>query len=390
MLDALADEISADGSPRPVVFGVDLAVPGSAARLGRDAVHALGGIDIAINNAGTNLTGAQPVVADSAAARQVFEVNLWSPLALTAAVLPAMRAAGAGVVVNVTSTVQAVPLPLLGYYASSKAALAQATRSLRLELAGTAIRVLEVVPGATDTALRDIDELPWKTTPPRTFPPVAPGSTATAIVRALDRGTRRVVHPRYSLLPLEIPAIGSTGRHTGRPTGRHRRRIVRNISMSAGSKPVDRRQLIVDTARKMFATRPYDQVTTAQVAKDAGVAYGLIAHHFVNKRGLYLAVMNEIAEEIAAVRRHPRHRVRRRPINCAMSCAPTSPHRFVLRQFRRVPAWRTGRRCRTSGSCRDISVGWAHNEFCWRSVSSSPSRPPSAPPCTAGSDSWTR
>lgn len=70
--------------------------------------------------------------------------------------------------------------------------------------------------------------------------------------------------------------------------------------MTAQAKPVDRRQVIVDTARKLFATRPYDQVTTAQVAKDAGVAYGLIAHHFVNKRGLYLAVMNEIAAEIAA------------------------------------------------------------------------------------------
>ncbi|ODR27370.1 TetR/AcrR family transcriptional regulator [Mycolicibacterium porcinum] len=70
--------------------------------------------------------------------------------------------------------------------------------------------------------------------------------------------------------------------------------------MTAQAKPVDRRQMIVDTARELFATRPYDQVTTAQVAKDAGVAYGLIAHHFVNKRGLYLAVMNEIAAEIAA------------------------------------------------------------------------------------------
>lgn len=70
--------------------------------------------------------------------------------------------------------------------------------------------------------------------------------------------------------------------------------------MTAQAKPVDRRQVIVDTARKLFATRPYDQVTTAQVAKDAGVAYGLIAHHFANKRGLYLAVMNEIAAEIAA------------------------------------------------------------------------------------------
>lgn len=70
--------------------------------------------------------------------------------------------------------------------------------------------------------------------------------------------------------------------------------------MSTRNKPADRRQLIVDAARKQFATRPYDQVTTAQVAMDAGVAYGLIAHHFTNKRGLYLAVMNEIADEIAA------------------------------------------------------------------------------------------
>ncbi|WKG01433.1 TetR/AcrR family transcriptional regulator [Mycolicibacterium sp. HK-90] len=71
--------------------------------------------------------------------------------------------------------------------------------------------------------------------------------------------------------------------------------------MNAQAKSTDRRQLIIDAARRLFATQPYDQVTTAEVAKDAGVAYGLIAHHFTNKRGLYLAVMNEIAEEIAAV-----------------------------------------------------------------------------------------
>ena len=67
----------------------------------------------------------------------------------------------------------------------------------------------------------------------------------------------------------------------------------------------DRRQLIVDAARKLFASRPYDQVTTSEIAKNAGVAYGLIAHHFENKRGLYLAVMNEIAVEIAAVQLTP-------------------------------------------------------------------------------------
>jgi AcrR family transcriptional regulator len=65
--------------------------------------------------------------------------------------------------------------------------------------------------------------------------------------------------------------------------------------------PVDRRQLIIHAARRMFTSRPYDQVTTSEIAKEAGVAYGLIAHHFENKRGLYLAVTNEIATEIASV-----------------------------------------------------------------------------------------
>lgn len=208
LLNKLADEISNADGTRPIVLAADLTEPGSAADVGARALAALGGVDIVINNAGANLTGPQSLIADSAFAREVFEVNLWSPLALTAALLPAMYAAGSGTIVNVTSTVQSVPLPLLGYYAASKAALAQATRSLRLELAETSIRVLEVVPGSTDTALRDVDELPWKTTPPRTLPPVSPAATAAAVVRGLQRGATRVVYPAYSLVPLEVPAFG--------------------------------------------------------------------------------------------------------------------------------------------------------------------------------------
>jgi short-subunit dehydrogenase len=209
LLDEAADEIHAAGHPRPVVAGADLSQPGAAEALGKHALEVFGGsIDILVNNAGGSLTGPQSLIADSDRARRVFEINLWSPLALTAAVLPAMQAAGAGTIVNVTSTMQAVPLPLVGYYGASKAALAQATRSLRLELAETGIRVLEVVPGSTDTALRDIDELPWKAGPPRTLPPVSPQSTAIAMARALRRGDARLVYPTYSLVPLEIPAIG--------------------------------------------------------------------------------------------------------------------------------------------------------------------------------------
>jgi len=209
LLDGVASEIEAAGHQRPIVVDTDLSTAGAAASLGMFALNALdGAVDVVINNAGANVTGPQSLIGDSALARTLFEVNVWSPLALTATLLPSMMAAGSGVIVNVTSTVQAVPLPLLGYYGASKAALAQATKSLRLELAETPIRVLEVVPGSTDTALRDIDELPWKSAPPKTLPPVSPKSTAAAVVRALQRGATRVVYPSYSLIPLELPAAG--------------------------------------------------------------------------------------------------------------------------------------------------------------------------------------
>ncbi len=65
--------------------------------------------------------------------------------------------------------------------------------------------------------------------------------------------------------------------------------------------------MLVQAARKLFAERSYEKVTTAEIAKVAGVAYGLIAHHFENKRGLYLAVMREIAYELSANQELPPH-----------------------------------------------------------------------------------
>ncbi|MDF0531728.1 SDR family NAD(P)-dependent oxidoreductase [Tsukamurella sp. 8F] len=213
LLHEAAAEIVAAGGAEPVVLTADLSQRGAATQLAHQVFDRLDGVDVLVNNAGANLTGALSRYADDDAARAVFETNLWSPLALTAAVVPGMRRRGTGTIVNVTSTVQAVPLPLLGYYAASKAALAQATTSLREELAATTIRVLEVTPGGTDTALRDVDGLPWRGAAPRTIPPVSAEAMASAILRALQSDTRRLVYPRYSRVPLELPAVGRLVAH---------------------------------------------------------------------------------------------------------------------------------------------------------------------------------
>jgi AcrR family transcriptional regulator len=67
----------------------------------------------------------------------------------------------------------------------------------------------------------------------------------------------------------------------------------------------DRRALLIDAAEALFTERAYDEVTTTEIARRAGVAYGLIAHHFTNKRGLYLATIGAAAARLQAVHDRP-------------------------------------------------------------------------------------
>ena len=55
--------------------------------------------------------------------------------------------------------------------------------------------------------------------------------------------------------------------------------------------PEARRQEILDAARRLYADRPYDRVSTGEVAEAAGVTRGLVHHYFGSKRDLFLEVM---------------------------------------------------------------------------------------------------
>lgn len=72
-----------------------------------------------VNNAGTDVQGLTWVVGDRDEAREVLETNLWSPLALVAA----LGRAGPRHIVNVGSMTRVSPFPHLGHYAASRAGL---------------------------------------------------------------------------------------------------------------------------------------------------------------------------------------------------------------------------------------------------------------------------
>jgi NAD(P)-dependent dehydrogenase (short-subunit alcohol dehydrogenase family) len=148
--DALAE--AAASIPRDVT-----ALPGDVT----DAAHRvallaaadrLGGADLLVNNAGILGPSPQPALADYplAVLREVYEVNVFAPLALTQLALPGLRAAK-GTVVNVSSDAAVEGYAGWGGYGSAKAAVEQASRVLAEE--EPELRVWWVDPGDLRTRM---------------------------------------------------------------------------------------------------------------------------------------------------------------------------------------------------------------------------------------------
>ena len=116
------------------------------------ALQWLGGLDILVNNAGGGRAGRLEHTAQ-ADIEQMVTVNLLAPILLTQSAMPALRASGDAVVVNVASGIALVGAPFYTTYAAVKAGLAQFGESLRRELKGEGIHVLTAYPGGTDTPM---------------------------------------------------------------------------------------------------------------------------------------------------------------------------------------------------------------------------------------------
>jgi NAD(P)-dependent dehydrogenase (short-subunit alcohol dehydrogenase family) len=116
------------------------------------ALRAHGPVDAVVSNAGiTNFCALEDMTDDEL--DDVFATNLLGPLRLARLVLPAMRAAGNGRVVVVSSQSAYLPTPFVAAYSASKAGLEIAVESLAGEVRAFGVRCTLVLPGATRTAM---------------------------------------------------------------------------------------------------------------------------------------------------------------------------------------------------------------------------------------------
>ena len=109
-----------------------------------------GRIDVVVNNAGYCVSGYAETVTAVQLQRQL-DVNVVGVQRVTRAVLPAMRKAGKGLIVNISSVMGRLIIPFAGAYTASKYALEGLSECYRYELAGTGVDVTIIEPGGFGT-----------------------------------------------------------------------------------------------------------------------------------------------------------------------------------------------------------------------------------------------
>jgi short-subunit dehydrogenase len=146
------DPKSAKPVPGVEIIRLDVTDDDSVSEAVQTVVRKAGPIHIVVNNAGYVLTGALEETS-IAEARQQFETNFFGVLRVTNAVLPGMRQAGYGRVVNISSVVGFLPAPYMGIYTASKHALEGYTETLDHEVREFGVRAVLVEPAYTKSKI---------------------------------------------------------------------------------------------------------------------------------------------------------------------------------------------------------------------------------------------
>ncbi|WP_126447444.1 SDR family oxidoreductase [Sulfuricystis multivorans] len=199
------------------LYPLDVSDAAALQAAGADFIGKAGVPDIVIANAGVSVGTLTEAAEDLQSFRRVLEINVLGMVHTFQPFVAAMKQAGRGRLVGISSVAGIRGLPGAGAYCASKAAAIAYLESLRVELAGTGVKVVTLAPGYIATPMTEKNPYP--------MPFLMPVDRAAAsMARAIERGAR------FAVMPWQMGLVAGVLKWLPRP-------LYDRIFSHAGRKP---------------------------------------------------------------------------------------------------------------------------------------------------------
>lgn len=197
---AALDQIKRTAKGKVDTLTLDVTVPASVDAAQREVGALVGaaGLDVLINNAGYALAGPLESISDAELKAQ-FETNVFGPLRMIRAFLPAMRERRRGRIINISSVVGRLAIPFFGPYNATKHAIEAFSDALRNELRAFGIDVVLIEPGAINTGFGEAERQSLEAH-------AGPGSPYAELIRKLV-AFQKDMHPNAAKPEVAAKAI---------------------------------------------------------------------------------------------------------------------------------------------------------------------------------------